>query len=1086
MRADWVVVLAAWTLLLAATTLLTGATLYADAVALGSVRTSVRSAAPADRSAVVSYATRAPDSAAIEPNIGRELDHLVAAGGGGDVWQLASLGPFGFGGDDAATAKRVTSLATRPEVESHATLASGSWATPGANPRQATLSVGAAEALGLRAGDHLSLVDRVQGLPPADVVITGIWKPDPTDPYWLDSALDLSGTLSQASFTTIGPVVVPEADLLAAAGQARISFEWRAIPDVDRLTADSIGPLSDAAAALPTRLHAVLPAGLATTVETKLPDVLAATDRTVLVSRSGIVVLILEFGVVAAYAIILVAGLLGDRRRGETALVRSRGGSAGSVIGMAFLEAVILAGTAALVAPVLSVGVVSLLGSSGPLAALGVGTAVQVSPGAIEADLIGAAAGVLAMTVPALFGTANLAGFRAAVARPVGRTLGQRLGLDLVLVVLAGIALWQLRLYGAPLTKNARGVLGVDPLLVAAPAIGLIAGAVLATRLVPRLAELAEPLLVRGRGLVGALGGRAIARRPLRYTRSTLLLMLAAALGTFSIANVATWTRSQADQAAYQAGADVRIIGTRNGSVDALAVGPAYRAIPGVDAAMAVDRMALDSGRSVRGGSVLAFDGLAGTPIVNARTDADAAAYQALFPQLAGGRSDLGMEIPATARRISFVADPTLVASFIPDPTFVADLPHDQGLELAVILADQDGRLERQEATFGFLSGHDQRLVIDLRGGGRVRLVALELTIAPGNAGGSFTSYGVTGSVELKSFETSAAATGDSWTPVAGFPAAGGTWTWMHEASLATYHPPPGHPALLRFGNDPGQMDPPFGSGGSITVRLAWLPTIAPLPAIVDPQFLQLTSTAVGDEVPAAIQGSSVTLRIVGTVAEFPTLDPAKPFAIVDGPTLALQRYAATGSTADPGEWWVSSSDPEAVAPAVASGPNPDATVISRAGLERSFAGDPSGLGVIGLLGLGSVAAMVFAAIGFLVSAAISTSERGAELALLRALGLSRGQISRWLTLEHAALLVVGIGTGVGIGTLLAWLVLPFSTLTRTGEPALPAPVVVVPLESLVPIIGVALVILLLTTLALRSQLGRVQVGNVLRARAES
>ena len=171
--------------------------------------------------------------------------------------------------------------------------------------------------------------------------------------------------------------MVPEEDLLAAAGQSRISIEWRAIPDVDRLTADSIGPLSDAAAALPTRLHAVVPAGLAITVETNLPDVLAATDRTVLVSRSGIIVLILEFGVVAAYAIILVAGLLGDRRRGETALVRSGGGSAGSVIGMAFLEALILAGTAAVVAPLLSVGVVSFLGSSGPLAALGVGTAVR-------------------------------------------------------------------------------------------------------------------------------------------------------------------------------------------------------------------------------------------------------------------------------------------------------------------------------------------------------------------------------------------------------------------------------------------------------------------------------------------------------------------------------------------------------------------------------------------------------------------------------------------------------------------------------------------------------------------------------------
>ena len=60
--------------------------------------------------------------------------------------------------------------------------------------------------------------------------------------------------------------------------------------------------------------------------------------------------------------------------------------------------------------------------------------------------------------------------------RQARTTLAQRLGLDLALVAVAGVALWQLRLYGAPLTRNAQGPLGLDPLLVAAPAIGLVGG----------------------------------------------------------------------------------------------------------------------------------------------------------------------------------------------------------------------------------------------------------------------------------------------------------------------------------------------------------------------------------------------------------------------------------------------------------------------------------------------------------------------------------------------------------------------------------------------------------------------------------
>src|SRR5439155_3969003 len=107
---------------------------------------------------------------------------------------------------------------------------------------------------------------------------------------------------------------------------------------------------------------------------------------------------------------------------------------------------------------------------------------------------------------------------------------------------LAGVAIWQLRLYGAPLVRDVRGSLGLDPLLVAAPAIGLLGGGVIATRAVPRVAEIAQLVLERRRDLVASLGARQLARRPLRYTRSALLLMLAAGLGTFAAVDAATWS----------------------------------------------------------------------------------------------------------------------------------------------------------------------------------------------------------------------------------------------------------------------------------------------------------------------------------------------------------------------------------------------------------------------------------------------------------------------------------------------------------------------------------------------------------------
>ena len=75
------------------------------------------------------------------------------------------------------------------------------------------------------------------------------------------------------------------------------------------------------------------------------------------------------------------------------------------------------------------------------------------------------------------------------MARGQTRSVGQRLGLDIALLVVAAIGLFQLRQYGGPLTASVKGTVGVDPLLIATPAIGLLAGAIVALRLIPLAAR---------------------------------------------------------------------------------------------------------------------------------------------------------------------------------------------------------------------------------------------------------------------------------------------------------------------------------------------------------------------------------------------------------------------------------------------------------------------------------------------------------------------------------------------------------------------------------------------------------------------
>jgi ABC-type antimicrobial peptide transport system permease subunit len=226
---------------------------------------------------------------------------------------------------------------------------------------------------------------------------------------------------------------------------------------------------------------------------------------------------------------------------------------------------------------------------------------------------------------------------------------------------------------------------------------------------------------------------------------------------------------------------------------------------------------------------------------------------------------------------------------------------------------------------------------------------------------------------------------------------------------------------------------------------------------------------------------------VVGITDAFAPLDPDTPFAIVDVASFGLHRFAQLGATTLPDEWWLTVRDgaEPAVLDAVSRAGLPIAEAIGRDERAAALARDPVPLGVIGVLGLGSFAAMTFAAVGFVVSATVSTTERLGEFALLRALGLSARELAVWLSLENVFLLAVGLLAGTGLGLLLAWLVLPFATLTQTGAAPVPTPVVVVPIDGIVPPYVLALVLFAITVVIVRRQLPAIRISDVLRGRDE-
>ena len=178
----------------------------------------------------------------------------------------------------------------------------------------------------------------------------------------------------------------------------------------------------------------------------------------------------------------------------------------------------------------------------------------------------------------------------------------------------------------------------------------------------------------------------------------------------------------------------------------------------------------------------------------------------------------------------------------------------------------------------------------------------------------------------------------------------------------------------------------------------------------------------------------------------------ALPVVVMDLPTLSLLRFEGSDAVEPPDEWWLSVDGRidrrGRGGPARPADREPRGADARPAGTGRSRP-TRSRSGSSARSAIGFVAAAVFAVVGFVVSAAVSARERVTEFALLRALGLSRGQLSAWLSLENAGLAAhQHRRPGPRSGSLLAWVVLPFVTVTQQAVAPVPPVEIVVPVDD--------------------------------------
>ncbi|MFE3151940.1 FtsX-like permease family protein [Streptomyces sp. NPDC059218] len=939
-------------------------------------------------------------------------------------------------------------------------------------PVQVALPRTAAEALELKPGARLTVTDRLTDKP-LRILVTGVYEAsDPADPYWQLDELGGRG-IRKVAFTTYGPLLTDP----AATGSGRVSsgtMSWLAAADFRTVTTGRINALHETATAAPKALLAAPEFKSGATARTSLPRVLEQIDRALLVSRSTLMIVAVQLVLLAGYALLLVARLLSSERDGETRLLRARGGSRGRITALAAIEALLLALPAALIAPLLAGPLTRLLASHGALSRIGLrvdgGATVTVWLVAVVTALCCA----LAVVAPAL--AAGAAERRAGRASALPGPL--RAGADLGLLVIAAVAYWQLDrratgVGGGVLSGDRRGRLGIDPLLVAAPALLLLAGTVLTLRLLPPAARLAERGAAGGRGLIAALSGWQFSRRPLRNAGPVLLLVLAVAMGMLAIGQRASWDRSQGDQADFRAGAPLRVI---TGVEDDPVKSGGYARLPGVrDAAPAFRTTTELSGN--RTASVLALDTAHATERMLIRDDLGDRPPERLFDPLdRPNPARAGLVLPKKSERLAF------------DVRITAAGAHGQQGDspaLAVLLEDRYGLPYRVSAGTVPTDGKAHPVTFAVSAAGDLAVTGFELS---GNRPDGMSASYRFGVGALRTV------TSDGTELPVPVPEGFG-WDAEVTGSGSGAETQPGKPvdatasakSPLAFTYETGAAPNVWDYTPAYSVRATVPRPTAPMPnAIVTDTYLKAAGAKMGQHVDVTLAGETVRVKIVDSVRRLPTTGPGADDSVPgggpdrDGGALLLD-FRAVGqvlaqrpnAALTANEWWLSTAPGQAAKTAATLRAQPDtdpAQVLVRDEIARELVGDPLGAGPQSALPAVAVVAAALAAVGFAVSAVGAQRERAAEFAVLRALGTPRRRLTRMIAGEQGVLIAIALLVGTVLGAVLNRAVVPLVVLTGQATAPVPGVLVQLPAGQVAALLAgvAALPLVIVVALALR------------------
>ena len=967
---------------------------------------------------------------------------------------------------DAGKDNARTFFAYLPSLQSHITITDGfssgnelgELTSEETSVIKVLVSAQDAAIFGLRVGDRISAVPYWgDSVPYVTAEIAGTFeKNNQDDLYW---SIERKGFMYSASgsFKTIPLYLNQDVYMEHLASKfldLETTYVWMFDIDRESINSSNASNLASNITYFGNRLESELNRFV---IRTELDKSLQRYDTRILFTKLQMYVVLIMITFVVLYYVVALSSLVVEERRFEVSKLRSRGASSSQILSVFVIEGATISFFATLLGPLIAVGGISLLGFLPGFHEINDGAflSARLTYQALFMSILGGILSFLALMIPSIQASRlTVSDERTKSNRPNRLTFISRYYIDVIILIVSLFLFNQLNEQGSMAAQGLLGDVKVNQIMLAVPAIMLIASALVILRIFPLVMSIASRMLSRYLPVGITLIMWQISRNPSNYSRLVLLLILMTGLGIFVSSFGGTLNKNFEDRVYYSHGSDVRLssVSLNNRGMTK----PLTKEIESISGVSTVNPSARLIGTDVTKtfGSdsitVLGIDTNKLEQSVWYRNDFSESSLAEISNTLQDTDTK-GIELPDRSRSFGVLVKPDKSR---PTTALLARMKDKNGRYFSYDLGrlDSGGWTLKQVEIFG---DRGRFQLFPTR-----PLTLMSIGIVETNPQKKLTS----GSILIDSVRVTLA-TGEVFN-LEDFRDIN-DWQIINSSISSTND-------RLGISEISAKSDSSaiftWSEGPPITMRGIYPSTkFKPISAIVNSDFLINTQYSLGDQLKVSIGGHRIDVVLRDKVRYFPTINPIEDDFMVVGLDPLIHRLnigSLFGST-DPNEFWIDYEDGIAnetkmdlKEDLINDPPFPYGKLWDTESMLEINRVDPlvkAGWHAILVIAFGSI--LLLSAIGFFSHAYISYRNRRFQFALLRTLGFSTRQLITTIWVEQVLIITLGMIIGTWMGGRLSEAVMPFMSSDDYGNQVIPPFVIQIDWVNLLITYGVMILI---------------------------